>query len=222
MLMVTYSLSFDTWILYPFLSASMKASTILQKNISLVHPSRQCSCSCSISLCYIFYLHFLHNPCNIMVICLMVQVNSNLKHIIDIVPFFTMKADNLFSVNFNHTTELQQATVVEWETKIQLTTISKNIIPSINIDAILFIRYNLKQRWKTLYIWSSPFLSAAFNLTNAMTAIIWHSCCPSPFLIYGSIPFEDEQSKAWNSSLQQFKIQFPPHRKHSFSIAKIK
>ena len=143
----------------------------------------------------------------------MVQVNSNLKHIVDIVPFFAMKADNLFSMNFNHTTELQQATVVEWETEIQLTTISKNIIPSINIDAILFIRYNLKQRWKTLSIWSSPFLSAAFNLTNGRIVISWHSCCPSPFLIYCLLSLEDEQSEVWNTSLQQFKIQFPPHRK---------
>jgi NDP-sugar pyrophosphorylase family protein len=43
----------------------------------------------------------------------MVQVHSNLKHIIDIVPFFTMKADNFFSMNFDHMAELQQATVVE-------------------------------------------------------------------------------------------------------------
>jgi hypothetical protein len=73
---------------------------------------------CSISLCYICYLHFLHNLCNIMAICLMVQVNSKLEHIIDIVPFFTIKADNLFSMNLNHTTELQQATVVVRETEI--------------------------------------------------------------------------------------------------------
>ena len=48
----------------------------------------------------------------------MVQVDPKLKHIIYIVPFFTMKADNLFSINLNHTTELQQATVVKLETEI--------------------------------------------------------------------------------------------------------
>jgi NDP-sugar pyrophosphorylase family protein len=48
----------------------------------------------------------------------MVQVYSIIKHIIDIVPFFTMKADNLFSMNINHTTEFQQATVVKGETEI--------------------------------------------------------------------------------------------------------
>jgi hypothetical protein len=76
----------------------------------------------------------------------MVKVHPNLKHIKDVVPFFPMKTDNFLSTNFGHTAELQQTTVVKRETEIQLTTVSKNIIPSIDIDAILFIRYDLKQR----------------------------------------------------------------------------
>jgi hypothetical protein len=43
----------------------------------------------------------------------MVQVSSKLKHIVDIVPFFSMKADNIFTMNLNHTTKLQQATAVK-------------------------------------------------------------------------------------------------------------
>ena len=139
---------------------------------------------------YVCYLHFLNSLDNIMVICLMVQAKSNLKHIKDILPFFTIKADNIFSFNVNHTAELQQATIFEWQTQIQLTTISKNIIPSININAILFIRYNLKQRWKKLSIWSSPFSSAFFNLTNARIVISWHAYCPSPFLTYCSLSLQ--------------------------------
>ena len=139
---------------------------------------------------YICYLHFLNNPDNIMVTCHIVQAKSNLKHTKDILPFFTIKADNIFSFNLNHTAELQQATIVEWQTQIQLTTISKNVIPSLNINAILFITDNLKQRWKTLSIWSSPFLTAFFNLTNARIVISWHSYCLSPFLTYCSFSLQ--------------------------------
>jgi hypothetical protein len=85
-----------------------------------------------------------------MGICSVIQIYSNLKHVIDTVPFFFAKADNLFFRNLNHTAELQYAPVVKWDTDIELVTISKEIIPSVHINSILSITYNLKQRSKAV------------------------------------------------------------------------
>jgi len=42
-----------------------------------------------------------------MEICFMKQIYSVLEHTVDTVSFFTMKADNFFSMNLSYTAELQ-------------------------------------------------------------------------------------------------------------------